>query len=244
MEGDQIQELRGDPWTGYEPTGSTQAVSSIKILAPCEPSKVIAIGLNYKDHAAEAKLELPQEPLVFLKAPSSIIAEGETIVIPKESIRTDYESELVVIMKDRCRNVPPSEALSHVLGYTCGNDVSERYYQKKDGQWARAKSFDTFGPMGPFIVTDVDPSDLRIEHRLNGVTRQNSRTSQLIFDVPAIISFCSRIMTLLPGDVIWTGTPAGVGGFAQPPLFLKDGDLCEVVVEGVGTLTNPVRQEQ
>jgi len=193
----------------------------------------MAIGLNYADHAAESNQPVPRNPVLFLKAPTSLIGHGESIILTDHTSRIDHEAELAVIIKDRIKDVSPEETVNHVLGYTCANDVSHRPFQYSDGQWCRAKSFDTFCPLGPYIVTDIDPSDLKIECRVNGDVRQSSRTSELVFDVPYLVSFLSRGITLLPGDVILTGTPSGVGP-------LKAGDTVEVSIEQVVTLRNPV----
>lgn len=213
--------------------GKFVPTEGIVLLAPCEPSKVVAVGLNYKDHAEETGHPLPAEPLLFLKPSTSVIGPGGTIRIPPESQRVDYEAELAVVIGKRAHRVPERDALKYVWGYTCLNDVTARDLQAKDGQWTRSKGFDTFCPIGPWIVEGIDPSDLKIEGRLNGETRQSSRTSNLIFSVPRLISFISHIMTLLPGDVIATGTPSGIGP-------LKRGDRFEVVIEGIGVLENPV----
>ena len=190
--------------------------------------------LNYRDHAHELGLEIPEEPVLFLKPATTIIGPGESVICPRTSSRVDYEAELGVVVKDRTRNISPEEAPDHILGYTCANDVTARDLQKKDGQWTRAKSFDTFCPVGPWIETDLDPGNLLIQSYLNGERRQSSRTSQLIFSVHELVSFISGIMTLEPGDLIITGTPAGIGP-------MKPGDEIEVRIEGIGSLKNIVR---
>jgi 2-keto-4-pentenoate hydratase/2-oxohepta-3-ene-1,7-dioic acid hydratase in catechol pathway len=205
------------------------------VLAPCTPSKIVALGRNYRDHAAELGHDVPLEPLIFLKPPSAVIGPDEAIRLPAMSARVDYEGELVVVMGRRAYRLREDEdPLAYVLGYTCGNDVTARDLQQRDGQFTRAKGFDTFAPIGPVIATDLDPTDLRIETRVNGCVRQRARTRDLVFPVPVLIRFIAQVMTLLPGDLIFTGTPAGVG-----PLF--DGDVVEVEIEGIGTLRNPVR---
>lgn len=205
------------------------------MLAPCTPSKIVALGRNYRDHAAELGHDVPLEPLIFLKPPSAVIGPDEAIRLPAMSARVDYEGELVVVMGRRAYRLREDEdPLAYVLGYTCGNDVTARDLQQRDGQFTRAKGFDTFAPIGPVIATDLDPTDLRIETRVNGCVRQRARTRDLVFPVPVLIRFIAQVMTLLPGDLIFTGTPAGVG-----PLF--DGDVVEVEIEGIGTLRNPVR---
>ena len=197
------------------------------------PSKIIGIGQNYRAHAAEMGKGLPEEPLMFLKPRSALIADGAAIERPSGFERVDYEGELGVVIGRRAARVSKEDALSIVLGYTCVNDVTVRDLQKKDGQWARAKGFDTFCPVGPRIVPRLDPRNLRITTRVNGKVRQDSSTSDLIFDVATLISFCSQYMTLEAGDIISTGTPAGVGN-------LSPGDVCEIEIEGIGVLTNPV----
>lgn len=197
------------------------------------PSKIIGIGVNYRAHAVEMGKGLPEEPLMFFKPRSAMVADGFAIERPAGYERCDHEGELGVVIGRRARRVPREEALAHVLGYTCVNDVSVRDLQKKDGQWARAKGFDTFCPIGPRIVAGLDPSDLRITTRVNGQVRQDSSTADLIFDVPTLIAFCSQHMTLEPGDVISTGTPAGVGNLAP-------GDVVEIEIAGIGVLRNPV----
>ncbi len=213
-------------------------------LAPVpRPGKMICIGLNYRDHAAESKMKIPEKPVVFSKFATAVIAPGEAVVLPATSAQVDYEAELAVIIGRRARNVSAEKALDYVLGYTVFNDISARDFQFADGQWQRGKSCDTFAPMGPTIVTaDVvaDPHRLSIKLILNGKAMQDSNTDQLIFRVPQLIEFLSQTITLEPGDVIATGTPAGVGFARQPPVFLKAGDLMEVEIEGLGTLTTPV----
>jgi 2-keto-4-pentenoate hydratase/2-oxohepta-3-ene-1,7-dioic acid hydratase in catechol pathway len=198
------------------------------------PSKIVCIGRNYVAHAAERQVDVPDEPLIFLKPPSALIGHGAPIEFAADVGRVDHEAELAVIIRSQARRVSRENALGHVLGYTCANDVSARDYQKKDGQWTRAKGFDTFCPLGPWINTDLDPSDLAVRCLVNGELRQDGRTSQMVFGVPALISFVSHVMTLEPGDVILTGTPAGVSQ-------LFDGDMVSVEIEGIGALRNPVR---
>jgi 2-keto-4-pentenoate hydratase/2-oxohepta-3-ene-1,7-dioic acid hydratase in catechol pathway len=206
-----------------------------RLLAPVEPSKVVCVGRNYREHAAELGNPMPAEPLLFLKAPSAIVGHGETIELPRQSERVEHEGELAAVIGRRCRSIGEDEdPLSYVLGYTCVNDVTARDLQRKDVQFTRAKSFDTFCPIGPYVVTGLDPADLRVETRVNGDVRQSGRTSAMAFPVPFLIRYISEVMTLNPGDVISTGTPAGVG-----PLL--DGDTVEVEVEGVGTLRNQVK---
>ena len=218
--------------------------STIVLHAPIlHPQKLIGIGLNYRDHAEETKMELPKEPLLFAMYSNAITAPHRPIVIPGMSRKIDYEAELAVVIGSRARHVSPDEALQHVAGYTIVNDVSARDLQRADGQWLRAKSFDTFAPMGPCLATRSslgDADGLAIELRLNGQTMQKSNTRNLIFKVPALVSHISKVMTLEPGDVISTGTPAGVGFTRKPPVYLQPGDVVEIEIEGIGILNNPV----
>ncbi|HEX8459676.1 MAG TPA: fumarylacetoacetate hydrolase family protein [Pyrinomonadaceae bacterium] len=210
-------------------------LSDVKLLAPVQPSKIVCVGRNYRDHAAELGNPMPDEPLLFLKPPSAVVGHTEAIELPAVSARVEHEGELAVVIKRRARRLGDSEnPLDYVLGYTCLNDVTARDLQRRDVQFTRGKSFDTFCPVGPFVVTGIDPFDLQVETRVNGDVRQRGRTSQMAFPVAYLIRYISHIMTLEPGDVISTGTPAGVAP-------LSDGDVCEVEVEGVGTLSNPVR---
>jgi 2-keto-4-pentenoate hydratase/2-oxohepta-3-ene-1,7-dioic acid hydratase in catechol pathway len=197
------------------------------------PGKIVGIGLNYRAHAVEMGKAIPEEPLMFLKPPSAVIGDGGSIERPTGYERVDYEGELGVVIGTRARRVPAERSIDVVAGYVCVNDVTVRDLQKKDGQWTRAKGFDSFCPIGPRVVQGLDPRDLRITTRVNGIVKQDSSTSDLIFDVPALIAFVSRHMTLEPGDLISTGTPAGVGNLAV-------GDVVEVEIEGIGILRNPV----
>lgn len=233
VEDDRVKELDGSPFSGYKVTDKVHKLSAIKFLPVCQPSKVVAIGLNYKAHAKEAGAELPEEPLLFIKPSTSVIGHNDEIIYPKIVKRLDHEAELAIVIKDRTKAVEPQEAKAHILGYTCLNDVSAREIQKKDGQWARAKGFDTFCPIGPYIVDDVDPSNIRIQAILNGSVKQDSNTSDLIFGVEKLVSFISQVMTLLPGDIIATGTPAGVSP-------MQVGDTIEIVLDGIGTLRNTI----
>jgi 2-keto-4-pentenoate hydratase/2-oxohepta-3-ene-1,7-dioic acid hydratase in catechol pathway len=232
---DGLSELDGDPFTAFKTLKTGHVFSQVQLLPPCNPSKVVAVGLNYRDHARELGLELPEEPVIFLKPSTSVIGPGDAVVVPRAGERIDYEAELGVVIKDRTRRISPGQAPDHILGYTCANDVTARDLQKKDGQWTRAKSFDTFCPVGPWIETDLDPGDLLVETYLNGERRQSSRTSQLIFKVNELVSFISGIMTLEPGDLIITGTPSGIGP-------MKPGDEVEVRIEGIGSLKNIVQK--
>jgi 2-keto-4-pentenoate hydratase/2-oxohepta-3-ene-1,7-dioic acid hydratase in catechol pathway len=237
-EGLVVAELIGHPFgIGDESvrlTGSRYPLADVRLLAPVLPSKVVAVGKNYADHAREMGGEPPQDPVIFLKPSTAVVGPREPILYPARlSGRVDFEGELAVVIGRLCRQVPPERVPEVVFGYTCANDVTARDLQARDGQWARAKGFDTFCPLGPWIETDADPSDLELTTIVNGEIRQNSRTSLLLHDVTALITYVSAVMTLLPGDVLLTGTPAGVGP-------LKDGDEVSVTIEGIGTLTNGV----
>jgi len=233
LENDDVRELKGDVFSRFEPGAKLGKVSGIQLLAPILPSKVVALGLNYRDHAAEMNLPLPEEPLIFLKPGTSVVGPFADIIYPEVSARVDYEAELAVVLKKLARDVEPQDASEYILGYTCLNDVTARDLQARDGQWARAKGFDTFCPLGPWIETELDPSNLNIQAILNDNVVQNSCTSELHFKVPEIISFVSRIMTLVPGDVIATGTPSGIGP-------MQKGDRITISIQGIGDLTNQV----
>ncbi|WP_102191945.1 fumarylacetoacetate hydrolase family protein [Microbacterium aurantiacum] len=228
--------LAGDPlFAGYETTGERVPFADAVLLAPVIPrSKVVCVGKNYHDHAAEMGGVAPEEPLLFLKPNTSVIGPGDAIVRPTLSERTEYEGELAVVIGRIAKNVKAADALDYVLGYTIGNDVTARDLQRKDGQWARAKGFDTFCPLGPVIETDFDPASATIETRVNGEVRQHAPLTDMIHSVPAIIEYASAVFTLLPGDVILTGTPAGVGTF-------EAGDTVEVEITGLGVLRSSVR---
>ena len=216
-------------------------------LAPVtRPTKIICLGLNYRDHAIESGAKIPSEPVVFSKYPTSVIGPNAPIKLPPDSQEVDFEAELVFVIGRGGRNIPDADAMRHVAGYTCGHDVSARDYQIKrgGGQWMIGKTFDTFAPMGPALVTPddlPDPHHLRIRSRVNGETMQDSNTAQMIFNVPQVIAYLSRVMTLEPGDVVFTGTPPGVGMARKPPVYLKDGDVVEIEVDGIGILRNPVQ---
>ena len=240
VENDKVIEISAPPFLDYEVTDNSFLLSDVKLLAPTNPGKILAIGLNYRSHLGEvdtlAEIEAPPSPEPFLKAPSSVTNPGDPIVLPRESSKVQEEGELVVVIGKRCRNVSVGKALDNVLGYTCGNDVSDRNWQGNDLQWWRAKSSDTFAPIGPYIETDTDPGDTMLTARLNGVVVQESNTSQLIHNVPSIIEYISRVVTLEPGDAIFTGTPGS-------PVDINPGDIVEVEIEGIGILTNPVVPE-
>ena len=212
-------------------------LAQVRLLAPCVPTKIVAVGLNYRTHAAELQMALPSEPLLFLKPPSAVTGPGSPIVCPSMASRVDYEAELAVVIGRRCRRIRADQAAAYILGYTCCNDVTARDLQQRDVQFTRSKSFDTFAPLGPWIVTGLNPADLRVESYVNGERRQSGTTADLVFPVEALVSFVSRVMTLEPGDVISTGTPAGVGS-------LQPGDTVQVAVEGIGVLANPVADAQ
>jgi 2-keto-4-pentenoate hydratase/2-oxohepta-3-ene-1,7-dioic acid hydratase in catechol pathway len=233
-----IAELRGHPFSpgkgGVQFTGATFPLDDVRLLAPVLPSKVVAVGRNYADHAREMGSEPPAEPVLFLKPSTAVVGHGDPIAYPvKLTQRVDYEGELAVIIGRLCREVPAAQAAEVIFGYTCANDVTARDLQARDGQWTRAKGFDTFCPLGPWIETDADPADLGLTTVVNGEVRQQARTSQLLYDVPALVEYVSTVMTLLPGDVLLTGTPAGVGP-------LEDGDEVSVTIENIGSLRNTV----
>lgn len=234
LEGDKVRELAGHYVRTAVLTGVEYLLSEVKVLAPTVPSKVVCIGLNYKAHAVERGKQLPEEPMMFLKPPSAIIGSGDEIVLPDIAKNVEYEGELAVVIGKRASNISVAEAKQHIFGVTVLNDVSERYYQIKDGQWGRAKGFDTFCPLGPFVVAGLDYQNLKIETKINGAVKQSSSTSDMIFTVDELVSLVSKVMTLEPGDILTTGTPEGVGQ-------LQMGDLCEITIEGIGTLQNRVR---
>ncbi len=234
VDADVVKEIEGTPFRGITYTGTSYPLSSVTLLAPVLPSKILALALNYASHIRRSPP--PTKPEPFFKTPSCVIGPGDAIRLPKAAETVEEEAELVVVMGQRCRHVSPAKALAYVFGYTCGNDVSAREWQRGDIQWWRAKSSDTFGPIGPVIVTDLDGSRLNIWARVNGQEVQHCNTSELLFDVPTLISFISHVVTLEPGDLIFTGT-SGV------PAQIKHGDVVEVEVEGIGVLSNPVVQE-
>ncbi len=233
-------ELVGHPFAPPQRTGQSWPLGKVKLLAPVLPSKVIAAAKNYQDHAAEMGSEPLAEPMIFLKPSTSVIGPADVILLPAQSARVDHEAELAVVIGRLCRDVSAAAASLAILGYTCANDVTARDLQARDGQWSRAKGFDTFCPLGPWIETDLDsgngqPTDLGIECRVNGDLRQQGNTAQMVHEVGELVAYASSVMTLLPGDVILTGTPAGIGP-------LTDGDEVEVRIDGIGSLWNPVRQ--
>ncbi len=232
---DAILVLRGDPiYSGIVPAEKSLKLSDVKLLAPVIPrSKVVCIGKNYADHAAEMDSEVPNEPIIFIKPNTSVIGPNEVIIWPRMSERVDYEAELAIVIGRICKEVPASKAKDVIYGYTLANDVTARDLQKKDGQWSRAKGFDTFCPLGPWIETEFIPGDQKITSTLNGEVKQSSMLSEMIFKVPQIIEFVTNVMTLLPGDVILTGTPAGIGP-------MPSGASITVAIDGLGALTNKV----
>ena len=251
LEGDLVVPM-GRDLVAYLETGRAQGgepvpLERLRLRAPVpRPGKVVGIGLNYRDHAAESGQPIPETPILFPKFANSVIGPGEPIVIPPETRQADYEAELGVVIGRRARRVSEARALEHVAGYTCVNDVSARDLQFLSSQWMAGKAIDTFLPCGPWLVTTEeipDPQDLAISLRLNGETMQASRTSQMVFGVAELIAWISRTMTLEPGDLIATGTPPGVGFARTPPVWLREGDLVTVEIEGIGALTNPVRAE-
>ncbi len=233
IDGDEVRLLDGPPVGDLRFTDERVRLDEVQLLAPILPSKIVAVGKNYAEHAEEFGGEVPEEPLLFLKPSTAVIGPGDAIRKPGGVKRLDHEAELAVVVKGLVRNADASAAADAILGYTCGNDVSARDYQATDGQWTRAKGFDTFCPLGPWIETELDPGALHIEARVNGEVRQSSSTKQLTFTPAFLVSYISAIMTLLPGDVIMTGTPAGVGP-------IEPGDTVEIEIESIGTLQNPV----
>jgi 2-keto-4-pentenoate hydratase/2-oxohepta-3-ene-1,7-dioic acid hydratase in catechol pathway len=234
LEDSTVYAASGELFSGLTKGAEVGSVDSVKLLAPVQPGKVVCVGLNYALHIAEGgRQEIPTEPVIFMKPTTSIIGPDETIEIANLENNTDYEAELAVVIGKTAKDVEEANATDYILGYTGGNDVSDRVLQKKDGQWVRAKGFDTYCPLGPCIETEMDYRDVGVVSRLNGETRQNSSTKHQIFSVPFLISFLSKVMTLEPGDVIMTGTPEGVGP-------MKPGDSIEVEIAGVGVLSNPV----
>lgn len=238
-----VYSLAGDPFTAfaaggnYEFDGCNFPLSEVRLLSPCLPSKIVCLGVNYRPHAQEMNSALPSVPLIFLKPSTAVIGPEDPIVLPRQWKRVDHESELGIVIGKKAKYVSEADARKYILGYTCFNDVTERHYQKEDGQWTRGKGFDTFAPCGPWIETEVQPDDLKLEALVNGEVRQSARTSELIFGISTLVSFISGVMTLLPGDVIATGTPAGVSP-------LKPGDIVEIRIENIGTLSNPVAEYQ
>lgn len=236
VNGDKIGPLEGDIFGDYRRLEADLPISKVKLAAPLRPGKIICVGRNYVAHAQEHDAEVPKVPLIFLKPPSAVIGPGETILLPPQSQRVEHEGELVVVIGKRGRRILAEDAPAYILGYTIGNDVTARDLQRADGQWTRGKGFDTFAPLGPWIDTEFDPTDALVTVRVNGEMRQMGATRDMVFNVNVLIAFISSVMTLEPGDVIYTGTPSGVGP-------LKPGDKVTVEIEGLGSLENPVDSE-
>ncbi len=238
LDGDRVTLLEG-PLDALKPVSNAKPIGSseIRLLAPVLPGKIVAVGLNYRDHAEETGRELPKAPMLFIKPSTAVIGPEDAIVYPPQTKRLDYEGELAIVIARTAKNVAEKDARKYVLGYTCLNDVTARDLQRLDGQFTRAKGFDSFAPIGPVIVTDVEPDDLQVETRLNGEQRQKNRTSNLIFSCDYLVSFISHVMTLLPGDVISTGTPSGIGP-------MQVGDTVEVEIEKIGCLRNTIAAPQ
>jgi len=237
VEQHQVWEITPDIFSPMERTGRSFPMGDVRFLAPCKPSKIVAVGLNYQDHISEfGRTEVPSEPVLFIKPASALLGPDEAIQIPKDVSPVDYEAELAIVISKTARHVSEAEAVNYILGCTCLNDVTARALQKKDGQWTRAKSFDSFAPIGPWISDGLPLQNLRVEAYLNGKVVQQGHTRDMIFPVSRLVSFISSVMTLYPGDVISTGTPKGVGP-------LKAGDVIEIFVEGVGRLRNFVKDE-
>jgi len=238
LEGNEVREITGRPWESWSAGSRKWSVQDVRFIAPVEPSKIVCVGRNYAAHAAELGNEVPKEPLIFLKPPSSIVGPDEPVVLTPLSQRVEHEGELALVIGRQCAHLKDdADALSYVAGYTCLNDVTARDIQKSDVQFTRGKGFDTFCPIGPHIETQLNPEDVLVELHVNGALRQTGRTSLMVYPVTFLVRWISRMMTLVPGDVIATGTPAGVG-----PLVA--GDVAEVSVEGVGVLRNPVHAAQ
>jgi 2-keto-4-pentenoate hydratase/2-oxohepta-3-ene-1,7-dioic acid hydratase in catechol pathway len=233
LSGEEVRVLRGTFFEDPIPSGEDVPAADVRLLAPVIPSKVVAVARNYPEHAAEMGNPLPERPMLFFKPATAVIGPGDPIPIPADSERVDHEAELAVVVGRLCRRVSEEDAPKYILGYTCANDVTARDWQKADGQWARAKGSDGFCPLGPWVETELDPGDLAVTSRVNGRARQSGRTSEMAFSPAFLVSYTSRTITLLPGDVVLTGTPPGVGS-------LQPGDRVEIEVEGVGVLDNPV----
>jgi 2-keto-4-pentenoate hydratase/2-oxohepta-3-ene-1,7-dioic acid hydratase in catechol pathway len=232
---DRVGEIQGDMFGEYRRREAKTSLADVKLVAPCEPSKILCVGRNYVEHAKELGNEVPKVPLIFMKPPSSIIANGDAILLPPQSTQVEHEAELVVVIGRKARNVTTETAKEYIFGYTIGNDVTARDLQKTDGQWTRAKGFDTFCSFGPWIDTEFDPSDAVVTCRVNGQMRQMASTRDMVFNVGTLIAYISSVMTLEPGDLLFTGTPAGVGE-------LRNSDEVVVEIEGLGVLKNPVRK--
>jgi 2-keto-4-pentenoate hydratase/2-oxohepta-3-ene-1,7-dioic acid hydratase in catechol pathway len=241
LEDQQVYSCHGDPFAGMDKTGESVELNDVRLLPPVSPPNIICLGLNYKKHAEECKFEFPPNPLIFLKTTTTLIGPEDDIVLsPHHPEKVDYEVELAIVIGKKARHVPEDKTHEHILGYTIANDVSNREVQFQDGQWARGKSYDTFCPLGPAIATDLDGDRLDLSCRVDGDVLQSSNTSDMIFPIRHIVSFVSKCMTLLPGTVILTGTPEGVGFTRKPPIFLKSGNVVECEIQGIGVLKNRV----
>ena len=246
VDGDTVRVLSGNPLREADVTGARVPLDGIsEYLPPVDPPNIVAIGANYRAHSAECQVAIPDHPIIFIKTTNTVTGHGHAVVLPTEAPNeVDYEVELAVVMRDRTRNVPEREALSHVFGYTIGQDISARDCQMRlDKQWARGKCFDTFCPIGPWIETDIDPGRVRLRTILNGAIMQDDDTSSMIFSVACLVSYISRMMTLLPGTLIMTGTPSGVGFARKPPVFLRPGDVLISEITGIGRMENKVASE-
>ena len=232
---DKVGPIKGDIFSSFQRGEAKTSLDKVQILAPVQPGKIICVARNYESHAAEHGAIAPEVPALFFKPPTAVIGPGETIILPPQAQRVDQEAELAIVIGKKGRWIPPEEAEKHILGYTIANDVTERVYQRSDLLWTRAKGFDTFAPIGPWIETDFNPADAIISCRVNGDLRQMASTREMVHLVDQLIAFASSFMTLMPGDVLLTGTPEGVSK-------LEDGDLVEIEIEGIGLLSNPVKQ--
>jgi 2-keto-4-pentenoate hydratase/2-oxohepta-3-ene-1,7-dioic acid hydratase in catechol pathway len=242
VQGQSLRLIQGDIFGRWQTIDRSVPLADVRLLPPVDPPNVFAIGLNYRLHAQESQMALPERPIIFIKATTAVCGPGDKIILPKVAPEeVDYECELAIVIGRKARDVSEAQALDYALGYTCGNDVSARDCQARlDRQWARAKSFDTFAPLGPWIETEMDPDSAPICTRLNGKVMQESNTNDMIFSCRQLISFISHSMTLLPGTVIMTGTPSGVGFARKPPVFLRAGDVVEIEIDGIGVLKNQV----
>jgi 2-keto-4-pentenoate hydratase/2-oxohepta-3-ene-1,7-dioic acid hydratase in catechol pathway len=236
VEDDVVREISGDVFGRFRGTRKKHPLKRLRFLPPTQPTKIVGIGFNYRDHAAELGFEPPDEPVIYIKPGTSVLPHLGKILYPKDSNRVDYEAELAIVIGRYAREVPPKKAARHIFGYTCFNDVTARDLQRKDRQWTRSKSFETFAPVGPWVETALDPSDALVRAFLNGELKQSANTASFIFDVPTVVSFITRVMPLFPGDIIATGTPAGIGP-------MKPGDTIEIEIEGIGRLRNTVTRK-
>ena len=236
VQNERVGPVEGDPFSEYHRLEAAHPLANVTLLPPIRPGKILCVGRNYAAHAEEQGVEVPENPLLFLKPPSALIAAGEAIRLPPQSNRVEHEGELVVVIGKPGRRISVDRAGEHIFGYTIGNDVTARDLQRADGQWTRGKGFDTFCPLGPWIETEFDPSDAVLTCRVNGDLKQMASTRDMVFDIPRLIAYASSVMTLEPGDILMTGTPSGISP-------LSPGDVVEVTIEGIGTLTNPVEKE-